>query len=351
MEMILDPRFDENLFILNFATRLLTMVSDRGLLLHSALETVADFASAPRAAIYRRVPGPKEAMLLEGYYCAGRCHEPAETLMISGSPLERILQSKACTSLPATADSPFPFPAADGTARASGADCFCLPVVGVKRAADRVICIEFPSGGIPFETCQHLHILGTVLAVSLENSALFELALVDGLTGTYVRSYFDLRLREELDRLKRKPGVLCIVLIDLDHFKDINDSFGHKAGDEVLHRFAQLCKGNFRRGHDVVCRYGGDEFLVLLPDTTLADARQALRRLEKAADTMSCAEIAPNMKPVGFSAGIVETGGMDVTPEELFVEVDALLYEGKRGGRGQVRRRSLCPAAGKGRSS
>ena len=175
--MIFDPRFDENLLILNFATRLFTMVSDRDMLLRSALETVADFAGSPRVAIYRRDSEPGAGVVLEGYFSSGRSHEPESEVRVAGTPLDVVLEESVCRSFPISPESRFVLPIFEE--EGSGQECFCLPVVGVKRASDRVICAEFPAGGVPYETCQHLHILATVLAVSLENSALFEMALVD----------------------------------------------------------------------------------------------------------------------------------------------------------------------------
>jgi len=125
-------------------------------------------------------------------------------------------------------------------------------------------------------------------------------------------------------------------MLDLDHFKDVNDSYGHQVGDELLLRFAQLCKENFRRGHDVVCRFGGDEFLILLPETSLQDAQQAVTRLKQSLETLSLEDVAPKMGQILFSAGIVEAAGAGLSAEELCARVDGLLYEGKRAGRGRI---------------
>ena len=109
--------------------------------------------------------------------------------------------------------------------------------------------------------------------------SLTEQATRDWLTGLYNRRYFEETLNDHIEAAKRYDRELSLVLFDIDHFKQINDSSGHAAGDTVLSSFAEILKSTARAA-DIICRYGGDEFAVILPETGPANARKFAERIQ-----------------------------------------------------------------------
>jgi diguanylate cyclase len=156
----------------------------------------------------------------------------------------------------------------------------------------------------------------------------------DPLTGLYNRRYFDATLERELARCKREQQGLSVVMIDIDHFKRINDSYGHQAGDEILKLLAVSLNERIRAS-DVACRYGGEEFLLLLPKVTpkIAIERAEQWRAAFAADTIRFdgAQVRATI-----SAGIASYPEHGETPEELIRSADLALYCAKSEGRNRV---------------
>jgi diguanylate cyclase (GGDEF)-like protein len=168
-------------------------------------------------------------------------------------------------------------------------------------------------------------LMGTALTVGLVvgllSRELRQLATTDALTGLPNRHALEALLSRESARAKRTGHPLSVALIDLDDFKQLNDTAGHQAGDDHLRDLARSWAAVLRE-LDVVARFGGDEFVVLLPDTPAADAEAVLGRL---AEAESCS----------WSAGIGQWEP-DEPPEALLARADAALYEAKRQGRRQV---------------
>ena len=151
----------------------------------------------------------------------------------------------------------------------------------------------------------------------------YKVALLDPLTGLFNRRYIEQRLADEIARTDRNGRPLTIMLFDLDGFKRVNDTHGHAAGDDFLRAFAErLTKAT--RGSDVVARYGGDEFLAILPDCRPDAAQLILKRLDG-----FILEIGGEDQAVACSAGWTQyiTGEF---PEELLKRADAALYTNKR---------------------
>ena len=159
-------------------------------------------------------------------------------------------------------------------------------------------------------------------------------AQIDGLTGLWNRAFFERRWAEEHARFARHAHPLSVAFIDVDHFKSVNDTYGHPAGDAVLVGLASTLQRECR-SNDVVCRYGGEEFVVIMPDTTPSDAAQVLERIRAV-----LAETSWSRHPerrVTFSAGVAgASGGAMVTPEQWVELADKNLYAAKRAGRDRV---------------
>lgn len=157
----------------------------------------------------------------------------------------------------------------------------------------------------------------------------------DALTGLYNRRYLEEILEREFRRSSRSQQHLGIIVIDLDHFKTFNDAFGHDAGDAVLRETGQLLTKCIR-AEDFVCRYGGEEFVVILPT---ANIKAAQGRAENLRTKMRQLTILYQGKPMGMitiSAGVAVFPDHGTTPQEVVAAADAALYQAKRNGRDQV---------------
>jgi diguanylate cyclase (GGDEF)-like protein len=184
----------------------------------------------------------------------------------------------------------------------------------------------------------------SIIAICLENvinvERLKHLGLTDPLTGVNNRRYVGVRLVEEVVRTRRHAGVLSCLYIDIDHFKQINDSYGHQSGDEVLREVASRIKVELRLS-DTLGRFGGEEFVALLPDTQPADAANVAERIR-----VGIAErpfmLGGKSRQVTASIGIATLSGAD--PDQsaesaghrLIARADQALYQAKEGGRNRV---------------
>lgn len=164
---------------------------------------------------------------------------------------------------------------------------------------------------------------------------LARLALTDALTGLYNRAYFEASLEIEIARSLRAGHPCSLLLLDIDHFKAVNDTWGHGAGDKVLEAVAASLKEGVRRA-DVLCRFGGEEFAVILPGTA---APAAFILAERLRTRISRIAVGPALAGGRLSAsiGISNLGDRtEVHPRELIEEADCALYRGKRRGRNRT---------------
>lgn len=156
----------------------------------------------------------------------------------------------------------------------------------------------------------------------------------DALTGLYNRSYLDQALSREIARAERHGGCLGVVMLDVDHFKTVNDTWGHEAGDQALRRVAALISESSRAG-DYVSRYGGDEFIVLLPDATQS-ATLAFAELVRARGRDALSKVDESTPALTLSAGVAVYPDHGTTPDAVLRASDHALYAAKRGGRDRV---------------
>jgi len=161
-----------------------------------------------------------------------------------------------------------------------------------------------------------------------------QMSLTDEFTGLPNRRAFTLRLDDEIGRAQRYATPLALAIIDLDEFKAINDTYGHVAGDQVLRCYADHILSTFRH-HDMVARYGGEEFSVLLPNTALAGAQRALRKLQKRVAQSPCDYGGRGMPLPTFSAGLTLYVPGE-TPIRFIERADLALYRAKHLGRNRI---------------
>ncbi len=163
-----------------------------------------------------------------------------------------------------------------------------------------------------------------------------EVASTDGLTGCLNRMTADALLRHELERGRREGTPLAFVLLDLDHFKDVNDCHGHHAGDDALRAFAGEVRARLRAS-DVVGRWGGEEFGLVLPATDGPGAMRLVEQIREAVATLRLCDGEGRAFSLTVSAGIaVAEPGAQLSADQLFMRADRALYRAKDGGRNNV---------------
>ena len=176
------------------------------------------------------------------------------------------------------------------------------------------------------------------------NRHLEALASADGLTGIANRRAFDLRLDEEWRRHVRTRAPLSLLMIDVDRFKAYNDEFGHTVGDDCLRAVAAVLGANLRRAADLVARFGGEEFAVILPETDEATARAMAERLRTSVEGLRLLRAASGVLTVSVGSATL-LPGTGRSAAELVQAADAALYEAKRAGRNRAAHRNLAAPA------
>jgi diguanylate cyclase (GGDEF)-like protein len=175
-----------------------------------------------------------------------------------------------------------------------------------------------------------------VLSANLTNAVLYRIALlqseVDSLTGTCTRRVLEDRLQTEFDRAARYGRPFCITVVDVDEFKNVNDQFGHAAGDRVLRGLADIMQQEMR-STDTLARYGGDEFVWILPETNATAAATAMERLRQSVASYQAAD----RPTVTVSCGVAEWLGTPTdSASEVLRRADAAMYQAKSAGRNRV---------------
>ena len=161
------------------------------------------------------------------------------------------------------------------------------------------------------------------------------LAVTDALTGLYNRRYFDRHLNVLLGKAQEQERQMALMILDIDHFKSVNDNHGHDKGDAVLREFAARLKRNIR-GVDLACRLGGEEFVVLMPDTDIGQAEAVAERVRQSMAEKPFEVGAVRPLSVTVSVGVSIREGLADTPESLIKRADVALYRAKREGRNRV---------------
>ncbi|MBU0675524.1 MAG: diguanylate cyclase [Proteobacteria bacterium] len=208
-----------------------------------------------------------------------------------------------------------------------------------------IFSLRMPGGRpIPPQKKRLIGALASHVAISFANAKLYHMATTDGLTGLFTKRYFQETIAHMAAADPPFTKSFWLMMMDLDHFKEVNDTHGHPAGDQVLIQFADVIRANIRYG-DIPCRYGGEEFIVVLPEVgENADFIESMAdRLLKAVEnnSFSCPDCPPIRLTV--SIGLASFPEHASSVEGVIQEVDSALYDAKRGGRNQVRCAILQP--------
>lgn len=174
-----------------------------------------------------------------------------------------------------------------------------------------------------------------IAALESTKSELQRMAHTDALTGMYNRRFFMDRLQQEFDRMQRHGSVLSVLVFDLDHFKNVNDSFGHDVGDAVLIAIGKVVN-KVKRTTDIACRFGGEEFALLLPETDQTGAINLAQRMRRGIQNHAYLPGMGHNLRVTASIGVATLTQRDKAPASLLKTADRALYRAKDGGRNMV---------------
>lgn len=212
----------------------------------------------------------------------------------------------------------------------------CVPllirgkVTAVLQALNKVDGSDFNKGDLfLFQSFAKL------VSVALENAKLYSLAVYDGLTNIFVRRYFEAWIGTEYPRVKRYQSDLSLIMLDIDHFKRFNDTYGHQAGDYVLRETVKTIKAVTRKA-DVFARYGGEEFVIACPETPPDKAINLAERIRETVEEHAY-EWEGQKLSVTISLGIASFAKKAEERADLFLrDADSALYASKEGGRNRV---------------
>jgi diguanylate cyclase (GGDEF)-like protein len=228
----------------------------------------------------------------------------------------------------------------------------CIPLVSFGQTLGVLVLDTARPNAFNANDTQPLESVADICATAIQNAHYVErvkqLAYLDGLTGIFNRRFFELRIAEEIERARRFETGMAVVMVDIDQFKRLNDEFGHLLGDEVLRQVSSIFHQQLRK-IDVLCRYGGEEFAILLPHTNSVHALGVAEKLRRTVETWQFPGVP---RAVTISAGTANYSEHGCTRDELVKAADAGLYAAKQAGRNRVclaptPKRGLAHGAGK----
>lgn len=212
----------------------------------------------------------------------------------------------------------------------------CIPLISFGQRLGVLALASARSGAFQANDRQSLESVADMCATAIQNAHHIErvrqLAYIDGLTGIFNRRFFELRIGEEIERAKRFHTGMAVIMIDIDHFKRLNDEFGHLLGDEVLRQVSSIFSQQLRK-IDVVCRYGGEEFVVVLSQTCAEDALAVAEKLRRVVGEWQFPGVP---RPVYISAGVASFPEHGTERDQLVKAADNALYMAKQTGRNRV---------------
>ncbi|MCK5687296.1 diguanylate cyclase [bacterium] len=210
----------------------------------------------------------------------------------------------------------------------------CVPLM-VKGEIKGVVNV---SKQVPnFFTSRHIELYKSLVnsaAIAYENARLYKMAITDGMTKLYIHRYFQTRLQEELARSKRYEIPVSLIMTDIDHFKNFNDTYGHQVGDEVLKAVANIIQQQMR-DVDIVARYGGEEFVVICPEKSSSEVMIAAERMRRAVEEHEFM-VAGEKVQITISLGLSDYPNDADTKKDLIEKADTALYRAKQTGRNRI---------------
>jgi diguanylate cyclase (GGDEF)-like protein len=212
----------------------------------------------------------------------------------------------------------------------------CLPLVSFGQVLGVLVLESASYDAFERGDVSALESVTDICAAAIQNARYFDrvrqMAYMDGVTGIFNRRYFELRISEEIARSSRHGLTFSVIMVDIDHFKQLNDEFGHLLGDEVLRQVCGILSQQLRKS-DVLSRYGGEEFAIITPETGLESALAVADKLRRVVDGWHFPGVA---RPVTISAGVAEFPTQGGTRDEVVKSADEALYAAKQTGRNRV---------------
>lgn len=212
----------------------------------------------------------------------------------------------------------------------------CIPLISFGQPLGVLVLSSEKVHAFNDGDVQPLESVADICATAIQNSNYVErvkqLAYLDGLTGIFNRRFFELRITEEIERARRFNSGLGVIMVDIDQFKRLNDEFGHLLGDEVLRQVSSILNRQLRK-IDVVCRFGGEEFAILLPETSCQYSLSVAEKLRRMVEAWQFPGVP---RPVTISAGAANFPEHGTTRDELVSAADAGLYAAKQTGRNRI---------------
>ncbi|MFC1742872.1 diguanylate cyclase [Candidatus Riflebacteria bacterium] len=279
---------------------------------------------------------PTKILIKPGQGIAGRAFQTGQTIVSPGFSDDRFMKNVVSISGEErkelegkSKDSPF----------VKVKSLVCSPLM-VKEKAIGVINIsnKIQKSYFDEDDAHLLEALASQVAMTIENTRLYELSITDGLTKLFIKRYFQFRLEEEINRASRYNIPLSLILLDIDHFKKFNDTYGHQVGDRVLSHFASIVKGSIRLNIDIPCRFGGEEFAVICPEIDADGAFLLGERIRKAVEDCDFPGAENDMLKVTTSIGISSFPGSASSSEKLVSQADIALYACKQAGRNRCQK-------------
>ncbi|MBL4633945.1 MAG: sensor domain-containing diguanylate cyclase [Kofleriaceae bacterium] len=209
----------------------------------------------------------------------------------------------------------------------------CVPLLYRENVVGVLTVTSSDPASFSADTLVLMQLIANTIALDIENIRLRRISVTDKLTGAFNREFLDSQLPASLADCKTRREPLSLIMFDVDHFKKVNDTYGHGVGDQVLRTLAHRLRES-SRDRDMLVRYGGEEFLLLLPGANLETAIEIANRMRiQLQDNPICA--GERALEIRVSAGVAEHNDAE-TPEAFFGRVDEALYTAKRTGRNRV---------------